>query len=937
MATEPSRRPRDDLSADGIARRTFSTSFRGFDQLEVRGFLNAVAGELRSLVDRQGQLRQELEETRARLAAAEEADIHRLTTVLGEETARVLEAARDAAAQMRARAEESAAALLQEASEEAARVRAEADAVLTRRTEEADAEAARIRAAAEEIRAAAAAAADGEVEVARQRGREMVAEAQLVRERVLRDLARRRKLARQQLEQLRAGRDRLLEAYRVVRRTLDEATGELSVAMTEAKAAAESAGRRAAEAEEPGPEELEAELAAVRLSRGGGVMAGDTGDEEPAGVPTAAGDGGRPWSASWQQAEQAPAGERSSAGAAPSAPTVGPPRGADDRGAAGDGGGDGNGGREPAERPATVLRFGDGIDEPPAVTLPPVAGPPALAPSGRRRFRRRPEPEPQPEPAADLPGGPATWQPLEGGSPFEAVRVIPGDPHPEGDRAPGPAGAPPAPEPQTAERPTADAPAGAGAASSAGAVPGPSPAPPAPPPMAAADAAGSSADAPSASVPSAGPASPSTTDAPPADPAAASASATAAPPADPGAASPSATDAPPADPAAASASATDPGAASPSATDVPSEPSPVLPTTEPPGEPEVPGPAPSEPSPTVPPTEPLPSEPPTEPLPSEPPTEPVPPRPEPIAPQVEPPDEPPPAPVAERRPTVDELFARIKASRAEAVARAEEVLAADRPAAAPTPAPPTAADRDARADGDGAGDEPPAEAPDPAATLLRQRDDALAAPERSLSRKLKRSLSDEQNRLLDTLRRQRGAASLDDLVGGPEDHRSRIAGLVTPDLVAAASAGAGTAAGAPEQPGDLESRVHPVAVDLAAALVDPLRDRIERAVTESAGDEEDVAERLRACYREWKTQRVGDVTRHATAAAYAVGVVAAAPAGTRLCWLVDTGGAPCPDAEDNALAGAVPTGEPFPTGHTVPPAHPGCRCLAVPEDALRPR
>ena len=33
---------------------------------------------------------------------------------------------------------------------------------------------------------------------------------------------------------------------------------------------------------------------------------------------------------------------------------------------------------------------------------------------------------------------------------------------------------------------------------------------------------------------------------------------------------------------------------------------------------------------------------------------------------------------------------------------------------------------------------------------------------------------------------------------------------------------------------------------------------------------------------------------------------------------------------DNALAGAVPKGEPFPTGDLVPPVHPGCRCVIVP-------
>jgi hypothetical protein len=55
-----------------------------------------------------------------------------------------------------------------------------------------------------------------------------------------------------------------------------------------------------------------------------------------------------------------------------------------------------------------------------------------------------------------------------------------------------------------------------------------------------------------------------------------------------------------------------------------------------------------------------------------------------------------------------------------------------------------------------------------------------------------------------------------------------------------------------------------------------------------------------------------------------------------MCWVVDDGGSPCPDAEDNALAGAVAAGEAFPTGHRHPPAHPGCRCVLAVVDPPRP-
>ena len=72
----------------------------------------------------------------------------------------------------------------------------------------------------------------------------MVAEARAVRERMLGDLARRRRAAQLQLEQLRVARERLVSAYEVVRRTLDEVTAELAAAEPEARLAAEAVARR---------------------------------------------------------------------------------------------------------------------------------------------------------------------------------------------------------------------------------------------------------------------------------------------------------------------------------------------------------------------------------------------------------------------------------------------------------------------------------------------------------------------------------------------------------------------------------------------------------------------------------------------------------------------------------------------------------------------
>jgi hypothetical protein len=103
-----------------------------------------------------------------------------------------------------------------------------------------------------------------EIEQAKREGRELVLEAQVVRRRILEDLIRRRRSLRRQIEQLRAGRERLLEAYELIGHTVEEATQELGAALPEARAAAERAGRHV-EPEET-VEALEGEIEAARLA-----------------------------------------------------------------------------------------------------------------------------------------------------------------------------------------------------------------------------------------------------------------------------------------------------------------------------------------------------------------------------------------------------------------------------------------------------------------------------------------------------------------------------------------------------------------------------------------------------------------------------------------------------------------------------------------------
>ncbi|MPY92940.1 MAG: DivIVA domain-containing protein [Acidimicrobiia bacterium] len=264
------------LTPEQVARADFSSSFRGFDHTEVRSFLARVAAEVRALAEREADLVD-------RLAASErrpptlvgDLDEHLVTERLGVEAARVLEAAREAAATIRANAEAEATERRDEAEQEAARVIAEAEAVLDERSAEAEEEAAAIRAAAraegealtaaaEQARLQAVAEGEAEIERAQVEGRRMVAEARAVRERILTDMARRRNVARQQLERLRAGRDRLLEAVQVVRRAVDETTDELNGSLVEAKLAGERASRHIEVEKVPSARELELEVELVK-------------------------------------------------------------------------------------------------------------------------------------------------------------------------------------------------------------------------------------------------------------------------------------------------------------------------------------------------------------------------------------------------------------------------------------------------------------------------------------------------------------------------------------------------------------------------------------------------------------------------------------------------------------------------------------------------
>ncbi len=340
------------LDPERVAKRGFSTSFRGFDQDEVRRFLEDLAGALRfanssensltlptverlsaerdqlaatvtELEVEVAELIQQVKRTEIRAEEAEnalpaagaaaiptEVDEATLTLFLGQETVRVLEAARAAARDTVSRSEAAAAArtaaldervtevevelqrkqaeseanlaaLRSSAEDEVARLRADAeeatknlreaaerealqaresaqsDAASLRTAAEkaatelrssAEADASRVRREAEteaaQVRNESAADALAAQDSAREQARLMLHEAQSVREKVLADLVKRRRAGRQQLDQVKAARDRLARSLAVVRKDLDEAMSELVASVPEARAAMEAVGRR---------------------------------------------------------------------------------------------------------------------------------------------------------------------------------------------------------------------------------------------------------------------------------------------------------------------------------------------------------------------------------------------------------------------------------------------------------------------------------------------------------------------------------------------------------------------------------------------------------------------------------------------------------------------------------------------------------------------
>jgi hypothetical protein len=276
---------------------------------------------------------------------------------------------------------------------------------------------------------------------------------------------------------------------------------------------------------------------------------------------------------------------------------------------------------------------------------------------------------------------------------------------------------------------------------------------------------------------------------------------------------------------------------------------------------------------------------------------------------------------------VDALFAKLRASNGTSDHRVDEEAAT---AGAPSATSPDAAiESDEPSDQPSVGEDgPPLDRP----PRVVQRDELVAPVVATLSRRLKRTLQDAQNEILDQLR-SNGSHWSPQVMPQETEQVDGITTAVLPVLEEASVAGATFAAGAKAASPSTDA-VIAIAHGLAEEVVVPLRRRLSDDGGVAEAGEAAAAEHVGAAFREWRGSRVEQLAGDFVVAAFSLGSVTAVErdADGQLEWISvpGSGDAPCPDCEDNGLTGPQRPGEEFPTGHRHPPAHPGCRCLVAP-------
>ena len=273
---------------------------------------------------------------------------------------------------------------------------------------------------------------------------------------------------------------------------------------------------------------------------------------------------------------------------------------------------------------------------------------------------------------------------------------------------------------------------------------------------------------------------------------------------------------------------------------------------------------------------------------------------------------------------VDDIFAKLRAgSTADVAAKAAtaSTIAKDEKPVAKTAAP--KAEKKAKA-------KPAAPVVDPA--RFEERNEELSPVVVAMARKLKRVLADEQNTVLGHVRAKRSSLDIDAVLGTEAEHSARYATAVAEDSMAAASAGAKSvkaAGGSSRRVTQKAIAAHAVSA-ITAGLVAGFREDARIAIGEAEGDREVLLGLIRDVYRSWKTERIDSHVDDIACSSYSHGAYLALEPGSKITWMAEPDTNCCSECEDNSLGGTVVRGDDFPTGHSHPPAHAGCRCLVAP-------
>ncbi|MEY3557481.1 MAG: hypothetical protein RL374_187 [Actinomycetota bacterium] len=215
---------------------------------------------------------------------------------------------------------------------------------------------------------------------------------------------------------------------------------------------------------------------------------------------------------------------------------------------------------------------------------------------------------------------------------------------------------------------------------------------------------------------------------------------------------------------------------------------------------------------------------------------------------------------------------------------------------------------------------------------FEERNEDLSPVVVAMARKLKRVLADEQNTVLGHVRAKRSSLDIDAVLGTEAEHSARYADAVAEDSMAAASAGAKSvkaAGGSSRRVTQKAIAAHAVSA-ITAGLVTGFREDARIAIGEAEGDREVLLGLIRDVYRSWKTERIDSHVDDIACSSYGHGAYLALEPGSRITWMAEPETNCCSECEDNSLGGSVVRGDDFPTGHSHPPAHAGCRCLVAP-------